>query len=61
MTKEPEPFSIPDELYEKQDTLESKQTWDKLLKDATMSKLTAKEVIVLRIYFTFLNQKGTST
>lgn len=52
-------FVLPDELYEKIEILEGKSHWDKLSKDIKTKKLTSKEVIVIRIYFTFLNFKNT--
>lgn len=53
-------FLIPDELYEKQDILEQKAYWEKLIRDIATNKLSPKEVTVLRVYFTFLNQKNTA-
>ena len=51
-------FFIPEELFEKQDVLEAKQSWERLLKDIQQGKLSAKEITVLRIYFTFMNYKN---
>ena len=51
-------FFIPEELFEKQDVLESRQSWERLLKDIQSGRLSSKEITVLRIYFTFMNYKN---
>jgi large-conductance mechanosensitive channel len=51
-------FFIPEELFEKQEVLESKQSWERLLKDIGLNRLSTKEITVLRIYFTFMNYKN---
>ena len=51
-------FFIPEELFEKQEVLESKPSWERLLKDITQGRLSTKEVTVLRIYFTIMNYKN---
>jgi hypothetical protein len=53
-------FILPEELEGKVETLEDKSNWAKLLWDISQSKLSLKEVTVIRIYFTFLNFKNVS-
>ena len=36
-----------------------KKNWDSLLKQISQNKLSAKEINVLRIFFTFLNMQNT--
>ena len=47
-------FELPEDLEEKKEILTDPAHWDKLLKNIAGSKLSEKEVVVLRMYFTFL-------
>ena len=44
---------------EKKSVVMDKKNWDSLLKQISQNKLSAKEINVLRIFFTFLNMQNT--